>query len=116
MGYRAVQDTLHWILQQDGAPAHRAKSTKEWCLTKLPNSIRSSEWSASWPDLNILDFSIWAMLEHKACQKKTQLVQALRKSLEKAWNEIPQDPVRAAVEAYPKRLKAVIRVKGGLIE
>ncbi|KIH46027.1 hypothetical protein ANCDUO_23922 [Ancylostoma duodenale] len=41
---------------------------------------------------------------------------ALRKCLEKARNEIPQDQVRAAVEAYRKRLKPVIRAKGGHIE
>ncbi|KIH65166.1 hypothetical protein ANCDUO_04512 [Ancylostoma duodenale] len=103
----------HWILQQNGAFAHLAKSTQYWCLANLPDA---SEWSANSPELNILDFSIWTMLEQKACQKKHTSVQALRKCLEKARNEIPQDYVRAAVEAYPKRLKAVIRAKGGHIE
>ncbi|EYC01225.1 hypothetical protein Y032_0109g131 [Ancylostoma ceylanicum] len=48
--------------------------------------------------------------------EKHTSVQALRKSLEKAWNEIQQHHVRAAVEACPERLKAVIRTKGGHIE
>ncbi|KIH59581.1 hypothetical protein ANCDUO_10180 [Ancylostoma duodenale] len=58
------------------------------------------------PELNVLVFSIWVMLEQEAS----------RKCLEKPWNEIPQDHARAAVEAYPRRLMAVIRVKGGHIE
>ncbi|KIH54157.1 hypothetical protein ANCDUO_15698 [Ancylostoma duodenale] len=56
------------------------------------------------------------MLEQKACREKHTSVHALKKSLEKAWNEIPQDHMRAAVESYPDRLKAVIRVRGGHIE
>ncbi|EYC44053.1 hypothetical protein Y032_0473g2095 [Ancylostoma ceylanicum] len=64
----------YWILQQDGAPAHRAKSTQDWCLANLPDFISASEWPTNSPDLNVLDFSIWAMLEQKACQKKNTLV------------------------------------------
>ncbi|KIH69259.1 hypothetical protein ANCDUO_00397 [Ancylostoma duodenale] len=67
-------------------------------------TIRASEWPNS-PDLNV-DFFVWAMLEEKA----------LRKSMENALSEIPRGHVRAAVKAYPKRLKAVIRAKGGHIE
>ncbi|KIH62792.1 hypothetical protein ANCDUO_06922, partial [Ancylostoma duodenale] len=93
----------YWILQQGGAPAHLAESTQYWCLPTYQTPQNGS------PELNVLDFSIWAMLEQKACQKKRTSVQALRKCLEKARNEIPQDHVRATVEAYPKRLKAVIR-------
>ncbi|KIH47023.1 hypothetical protein ANCDUO_22920 [Ancylostoma duodenale] len=103
----------HWILQQDGVPAHLTKSTQYWCLANLPDA---SESPANSCELNILDFSIWAMLEQKACHKRHTSVQASRRCLEKARNEIPQDHVRAAVEEYPKRLKAVIRAKGGHIE
>ncbi|KIH69023.1 hypothetical protein ANCDUO_00638 [Ancylostoma duodenale] len=103
----------YWILQQDGAPAHLTKSTQYWCLANLPDA---SEWPANSPDLNVLDFSIWAMLEQKACHKRNTSVQVSRRCLEKAWNEIPQDHVRAAVEEYLKLLKTVIRTKGGHIE
>ncbi|KIH47352.1 hypothetical protein ANCDUO_22592 [Ancylostoma duodenale] len=103
----------HWILQQDGAFAHLAKSTQYWRLANLPDA---SEWPANSPELNVLHSSIWTMLEQKACQKKNTSVQALRKCQKKARNEIPQDHVRAAVEAYPKVLKTVIRAEGGHIE
>ncbi|EYC23962.1 hypothetical protein Y032_0014g2240 [Ancylostoma ceylanicum] len=107
-----------WILQQDGTPANRAESTQDWCLANLPDFISASEWPANSPDLNGLDFSIWAMLEQKACQKKHTSVQDLRKSMEKAWNEVSLDHVRAAVEAYLSHicLKAIIRTKGDHIE
>ncbi|KIH45229.1 hypothetical protein ANCDUO_24734 [Ancylostoma duodenale] len=42
--------------------------------------------------------------------------EALKPSLGKEWEEMPQETLRAAVESYPKRLKAVIKAKGGHIE
>ncbi|KIH46370.1 hypothetical protein ANCDUO_23579 [Ancylostoma duodenale] len=63
-----------------------------------------------------MDYSVWAILEEKACAKGYGSVNVLKFSLKKAWENIPQDQLRAAVESYPKRLKAVIKAKGGHIE
>ncbi|KIH64196.1 hypothetical protein ANCDUO_05500 [Ancylostoma duodenale] len=63
-----------------------------------------------------MDYSVWAILEEKACAKRYGSVDALKPSLKKAWEDIPQDHLRAAVESYPKRLKAVIKAKGVHIE
>ncbi|EYC20973.1 hypothetical protein Y032_0020g162 [Ancylostoma ceylanicum] len=68
-----------WILQQDGTPAHRSTSTQDWCLANLPDFISASEWPANSPDLNVLDFSIWAMLKRPA-RKRTPVFR-LRGSL-----------------------------------
>ena len=57
-----------------------------------------------------MDFSIWSILEAKVSTKKYQTV----KTLEIA--EIPSDHIRAACEAFPDRLDAIIRTKGGYIE
>ncbi|EYC22287.1 hypothetical protein Y032_0017g3262 [Ancylostoma ceylanicum] len=89
-------------------------STTNWCLGCVPVFIPVSKWPANSPDLNFLDFLIWATLEQKACHENHTSVQNLRKYLEKAWNESCKDHVRAAVD--PKRLKAVISAKGGYIE
>ncbi|CAO4377463.1 unnamed protein product [Caenorhabditis nigoni] len=82
----------HWIFQQDGAPAHTAKFTQDWCERHLPEFIKKDGWPASSPDLNPLDFSIWGVL-----QKKLEYL-------------------RATVNAYPRRLRAVIQAGGGRIE
>ena len=51
-----------WVFQQDSAPAHKANNTQNWCRTNLPEFISTSEWPPSSPDLNPLDYSIWAFL------------------------------------------------------
>ncbi len=89
---------------------------QDWCVANFPATIAANEWPPTSPDLNVMDFSIWGILEERACNKKHQSLAELKKSLCKAWNEIPQSEIRAAVESYPKRLKDVIKAKGGNIE
>ncbi|CAJ0928151.1 unnamed protein product, partial [Mesorhabditis belari] len=84
----------------------------DWCVANFPSVITKDEWPPNSPDLNVMDFSIWAILEANVCSL------TLKKSLtwKKGWKATPQDDIRAAVEAYPNRLRAVIKAKGGHIE
>eukprot|EP00800_Vazella_pourtalesii_P015855 TRINITY_DN4383_c0_g1_i5.p1 TRINITY_DN4383_c0_g1~~TRINITY_DN4383_c0_g1_i5.p1 ORF type:complete len:293 (-),score=7.56 TRINITY_DN4383_c0_g1_i5:556-1434(-) len=105
-----------FLFQQDGAPAHTSNISQSWLRKNIPDFISKEEWPPSSPDLNPMDFSIWSILETKACEKSHSSVEALKKSLLREWVKIPQDTLRAAVEAFPERLKKVVGVKGGYIE
>uniref|UniRef100_A0A914DRZ2 Tc3 transposase DNA binding domain-containing protein n=1 Tax=Acrobeloides nanus TaxID=290746 RepID=A0A914DRZ2_9BILA len=48
----------------------------------------------------------------EACSKPHQSIEALKKSLVKAWNAIPQDIIDKAVDDFPKRLKKCIEAGG----
>ncbi|KAI6658804.1 hypothetical protein LOD99_15129 [Oopsacas minuta] len=63
-----------------------------------------------------MDFSIWAILEAKACAKSHNNLDSLKRSLVKEWGKIPQEVLRAAVESFPTRLRSVVKNKGGYIE
>ncbi|KIH44434.1 hypothetical protein ANCDUO_25540, partial [Ancylostoma duodenale] len=95
---------------------HKSKKVRRWCRENLPDFIDANEWPANYPDLNVMDYYVWSILEEKACAKRHGGVDALESSLKKVWEKIPQETLWAAVESYPKRLKAVIRVEGGHIE
>ncbi|KAI6652482.1 MhmaT1 transposase [Oopsacas minuta] len=56
-----------FAFQQDGAAAHKAKSTQEWLGVNIPHFITKVEWPPSSPDPNPLDFSLWSILESRAC-------------------------------------------------
>uniref|UniRef100_A0A914E189 Transposase n=1 Tax=Acrobeloides nanus TaxID=290746 RepID=A0A914E189_9BILA len=45
-----------------------------------------------------------------------QSIEALKKSLIKAWNAIPQEVIDRAVDDFPKRLKKCIDAQGGHFE
>lgn len=106
----------HWTYQQDSAPAHKAKVTQKWCKDHLPDFVTSEEWPPYSPDLNPMDYSVWSVLESKVCASSHTSMQSLKAALEKAWDELDPDYLRATVDDFPKRLKACIKEKGGFFE
>ena len=48
--------------------------------------------------------------------KSHKSIESLKKSLVVEWEKIPQEVLRAAVEALPGKIAAVIKNKGGYIE
>lgn len=105
-----------WTFQQDSAPAHKARATQDFLRTRIPRLISSQEWPPYSPDLNPMDFSIWAILEAKVSSKRHQSVDCLKASLRKEWAAIPQRVLRAACGAFITRLDGIIKAKGGYIE
>ncbi|KAI6647895.1 hypothetical protein LOD99_8356 [Oopsacas minuta] len=105
-----------FVFQQDGAPAHTALSTQECLSANIPHFITKVEWLPSSPDLNPLDFSLWSILESRACSKSHTNIKSLKTSLRREWENIPQEIVRTAVAVVNQRLKSVIKQKGGYIE
>jgi len=55
-----------WVFQQDSAPAHKAKMTQEWLRRHIPAFISTEDWPLGSPDLNPLDYKLWAVLENMA--------------------------------------------------
>ncbi|CAG4985507.1 unnamed protein product [Parnassius apollo] len=106
----------HWVFQQDSASAHRAKSTQDWLAAREIDFIRHEDWPSSSPDLNPLDYKIWQHLEEKACSKPHPNLESLKTSLIKAAADIDMDLVRAAIDDWPRRLKACIQNHGGHFE
>jgi transposase len=83
---------------------------------ECPDFITRDEWPPYSPDLNPLDYSVWSILEEKACAKPHQTVESLKRALRKAWNEISVDTLRGVVDNFSKRLKKCIDANGGHFE
>lgn len=105
-----------WTFQQDSAPSHKARKVQQFLRNSVPGFISSQQWPPYSPDLNPMDFSIWSILEAKVSSKKHHSLEALKASLQREWNRIPQSHIRAACDAFIRRLDDVIRAKGGYIE
>ena len=63
-----------------------------------------------------MDFSVWSILEAKACEKIHYCVNDLKQSLLRAWQEIPQEQLRASSKDVHRRLQAVIKSNGSHFE
>ena len=75
----------NWIFQQDSAPAHRARTTQEFCKNNFPAFWSPQQWLPYSPDLNPLDYAIWGILEAKVCSKPHKSVELLKRDLVKAY-------------------------------
>lgn len=105
-----------FTLQQDWAPAHGAQSTIDLCTRLFPGFWDKTVWPSNSPDLNPLDFSIWSILEQKISGKRYDTVEALKRVLKRAWDEITVAELATIVESFRKRLKKCIEADGGNFE
>ena len=105
-----------FLFHQDGAPAHTSRRAQEWLRNNVPDFLAKEEWPPSSPDLNPMDFCVWSVLEKNVCRNPHSTVEALKQTLKREWAKLSMDVLRAAVEATPKRLKAVVQKGGGFIE
>ena len=49
------------------------------------------------PDLKLMNFSVWSLLEAKICSAAHPSVDALKTSVQSEWSKIPQESLRALV-------------------
>lgn len=106
----------YFLFQQDSAPAHKAKLVQAWCEENLPDYIPASEWPASSPDANPLDFCIWGYMLARLTNVRVTSLTTFKILLTKIWEEIPDEVVRAACDSFPKKLRQIVKANGNRIE
>ena len=105
-----------WTFQQDSAPSHSSTITQNWCKDNLPNFISKDEWPPNSPDLNPMDFSIWAELSRKACAKPHSGIPALKRALKEAWRSLSVETIVNSCNSFKTQLEKVIAAEGGHFE
>jgi hypothetical protein len=82
-----------------------------WCEDKLTDFIPKDEWPPSSPDLNPLDLSIWGYMLEQLRNYTYATLPEFKKVIQRIWANIPEHVVRAACDAFDKRLRLVIKTK-----
>jgi len=54
-----------YIFQQDSALAHRARATVKFLERETPEFILPLLWPPNTPDLSLVDYSVWSILQEK---------------------------------------------------
>ena len=102
-----------YVLYQDGAPAHRAKSTKiRWSQYR---GVAVLQAAAKSPDLNVIE-NLWNILDSKLDGRVFKSIKHLRAAAKKAWRAISLETCRALVASMAARVEKVIQNDGGHIE
>ena len=76
-----------------------------------------AKWPPNNPDLNPVDYKIWATMQQRVYQTKIRNVDELRQRLLSVWSSIEQDNVTvASIDQWRVRLKACMRLESGHFE
>lgn len=107
------------IYQQDGAPIHTAKITKQWF--KDHGIVYIIDWPAYSPDLNPIEH-LWPLLKETMYQlypdielwrgSETDIAERMEDALVHAWSKIRNTIARNCVASMPERIAAVIASGG----
>jgi len=99
------------VFQQDNDPKHTSKRAESWFED---NEIEKLVWPPQSPDLNPIEH-LWTHLKDqlKLYPTHPKGVHELWDRLDEQWNKIPPKECQKLIESMPRRMKAVIKAKGG---
>ena len=106
-----------FVLQQDNAPAHAARTTQQFLQEELRDDFwPSTMWPPSSPDCNPLDYYVWNEVARKACTRSYENLNDLKRAVEAAWcGQNPED-IKRACKSFRRRIQAVYNADGDYIE
>jgi hypothetical protein len=97
--------------QQDGAPAHRAKSTIQFIQQKI-NLV--NDWPVNSPDLSVIE-NVWGIMKNKIAARNPKSIGELRKYLCEEWDALDQATLDGLIRSIPERCRLCIHHGGECI-
>ena len=107
-------DKPFWRIVEDNDPV--GFKSAAGIAAKKAAGIKPVDWPSYSPDLNALDFSLWAEIEQRALAKvagRTVSATEYRRILRNAALRLPARVVRKAVEDTPRRIQECWECDGG---
>ena len=73
-------------------------------------------WPPNSPDLNLVDYVIWSVIQQRMYKTRVHDIDELRQRLLHVWCSLEQSLIDDAVDQWMTCLRACVRARGGLIE
>ena len=113
---KLLPNMSEYIFQQDGAPAHNATRTQDWCRQHLNAFWAKGTWSGNSPDLNPIE-NLWAIVQSTVdgMEEATNLI-VLEKQLKLAWSQITPNILDTLLAVCLSELKLVLNLMVDILE
>jgi len=80
-----------WTLQQDGAPAHTARTTMDYLKKEHINCIEPHMWPPNSPDINPVDYAISGVFQQRVYhQRQFKTLDELQRAIATEWQKLSQ--------------------------
>ena len=112
----SAASSAHFVFQQDGAPAHRARKTVAFLKDKNIKFWTPEMWPPNSPDLNPLDYGIWSMVARGAVSERPPSVTALKSRVNAYWRSMEPEQIRAVCRRFRHRLEKCVAKKGSYFD
>jgi len=73
-------------------------------------------WPQNSPDLNLIDYKVWSVMQRKVYKKRIKDIDELHARKLTAWDKMDQHIIDKAVRQWRTRLRACFKTKGGHFE
>ena len=101
-----------YVFMQDSAPCHTAHFIKAFLHE---NNVPILSWPGNSPDMNPIE-NVWELVKREMAKDMITTKHKLIEKLIQVWNHNPklQETVQECINSMPRRIKALIAVKGGM--
>jgi Mn-dependent DtxR family transcriptional regulator len=103
-----------WLFMDDGAPAHRAQSTRQFLSNRCRMLTKELQWPPHSPDLNVIE-NAWSFLKTGMEKHQGMTVDQLYDTANRKWEAIRPDEVENLVQEFKSRVQACAALKGGCL-
>jgi len=105
---------------QDGAPAHKARSTQTLLREIFGERVIALGWSPEWaprsPDLTPCDFYLWGEMKTKVYRDSPQDLNELRSAIVREFNLLDQQHLKDACLSVKKRFEDCVNLAGATVQ
>lgn len=105
-----VEESGAAVWQQDSAPCHTAKATKDYMESK---GLHIMDWPPQSPDLNPIE-NIWGIMKQNISKRrhKVTTLPQMEQAVKEEWDNITQEEIQKVIDSMGERVDKLISVKG----
>jgi len=78
----------------------------------MPAFIPPDLWPADSPDLNLVDYRIWSVIQQRVYQSQMHDTDRLKQRLQQVWRNVDQSIINNAIDEWCKHLRACVQANG----
>jgi len=96
-----------FVFQQENAPFHRANDTIKQLQQETPDFIGPDLWPPNSPDLNLVDYNVWGVMQQRVYECRMNSVNELKLRLIDVWNSLQQNVIDVAMQRMEKATESM---------